>query len=62
MGPEVDRFEDTTESLLEERIGMGSALRGTLLADVEGRAARGACAGPGVEDLTDSDEYGIDLF
>jgi len=62
MGPETDRFEDTTESLLEERFGMGSAWRGTLLADIEGRAAGGARAGPGVEDLADSDEYGLDLF
>ena len=36
MGPETDLFEDTTESLLEERFGMGIALWETLLVDVEG--------------------------
>ena len=36
MGPETDLFEDTTESLLEERFGMGTALWETLLVDADG--------------------------
>jgi hypothetical protein len=36
IGPETDLFVDTTESRLEERFGMGSALGRTLLLDVEG--------------------------
>jgi len=36
IGPETDLFDDTTESLLKERVGTGSALWVTLLVDVEG--------------------------
>ena len=57
IGPETDLLVDSTESQLEERFGMGSALREALLFDVEGWTGPSACPRPRVQGLTDKAEY-----